>query len=675
MCGICGIFNIYSRGRAPYAVAHEMCSTLRHRGPDDQGVFARGPAALAMSRLSIIDLEGGHQPLPNEDRSIWIVYNGETYNSPELRQTLGKHHHFATRSDTEVLVHAYEEWGEEMLGRLRGMFAFAIWDDTRQSLLLARDRLGIKPLYYALAGDWLVFGSEIKALLRVPWLKRELDPAALHAYLTFNYIPAPMTIFRGVRKLPPGHLLRCGGGQLRVSRYWDLHPPSRWNAGAQPFDSAQDRHAAPLRGTTASAATDEQGCAHQLRDLLYDSVRAHLLSDVPVGVLLSGGIDSSAVTALAARAGGRIKTFSIGFEQKSFNELQAARLVAHAYGTDHHEEIVKPDAAALIERIAHHFDEPFADSSALPTFLVSQMAAREVKVVLSGDGGDEIFGGYMTYTADAIAESYQRIPLPLRRYLIEPLVARMPTSDEKNSLDYLAKRFVAGAHLPPLQRHHSFRVIFSEDDKRRLYDADWRASHALDDPISVLARYYDALDGRHYITKLQYVDTKTYLPDDILTKVDRMSMAHSLETRPPLLDHHVVEFAASLPSHMKVRGLRRKVVLRAAVGDLLPRPLLRRRKHGFSIPLAGWLRRELRPLLLDTLSPRAIRRCGIFDPAEVARVIDDHLAGRRDLSRNLWGLLMFMVWHERSRAAPAPSPVDPTMHSQGRLRHITERRA
>ena len=622
MCGICGICNIYSRGRAERALAADMCSTMRHRGPDDDGAFASGPCALAMARLSIIDLEGGHQPMPNEDRSAWIVYNGETYNAPDLREQLQHQHCFATRSDTEVLLHAYEQWGDDMLARLRGMFAFAIWDRPRRSLLLARDRLGIKPLYYAIAGDWLVFGSEIKALLQVPWLERSIDPEALHAYLTFNYIPAPMTIFRGVKKLPPGHLLRCGNGEVRVSRYWDLDCAPR-------------------------PVADEHECASELRQRLDDAVRAHLLSDVPVGVLLSGGIDSSAVTALAARSAGRVKTFSVGFEEKSFNELEAARLVARTYGTDHHEEILKPDAATLVERLVDCFDEPFADSSALPTFLVSQMAAREVKVVLSGDGGDEIFGGYMTYTADALAEIYQRIPRPLRRRVIEPLVARMPVSDEKNSLDYLAKRFVAGAHLPPLERHHSWRVIFTEADKQRLYAPDWRAAAGLEDPLAILERYYESLDGLHFITKLQYVDTKTYLPDDILTKVDRMSMAHSLETRPPLLDHHVVDYAASLPAHMKVRGLKRKIVLRRAVRDLLPEPLLRRRKHGFSIPLAAWLRRDLCPLLLDVLSPQAVRRTGIFDPAEVRHLISEHLAGRRDLSRNLWGLLIFMVWHQR----------------------------
>jgi asparagine synthase (glutamine-hydrolysing) len=609
-----------------------MCLTLRHRGPDDYGVFAAGPAAIGMTRLSIIDLAGGHQPIHNEDRSAWIVYNGETYNSPELRELLEHRHQFYTRSDTEVLLHAYEEWGQAMLDRLRGMFAFAIWDARRGSLLLARDRLGIKPLYYALAGDWLVFGSEIKAILRAPCVARELDSEALDAYLSFNYIPAPMSIFKGVRKLPAGHLLRCGRGEVRVAKYWDLD-------------------------CTPQQSADEEACAQQLRAILDDSVRAHLLSDVPIGVLLSGGVDSSAVTALAARNyRGRVKTFSVGFEEKSFNELQAARLVARTYGTDHHEDLVTPDAAALVERIVDHFDEPFADSSALPTFLVSQMAAREVKVVLSGDGGDETFAGYLTYTADALAETYQRLPALLRRCVIEPLVAHLPVSDEKVSLDYMAKRFVAGAHLPPLQRHHSWKVIFAEQDKRRLYARDWAAALRLEDPISILAGFYDSLDGANFITKLQYVDTKTYLPDDILTKVDRMSMAHSLETRPPLLDHHVVEYAASLPAHTKLRGMQRKVVLRRAVSDLLPAPLLRRRKHGFSIPLAAWLRRDLRSLVADALAPAALRRVGIFDDREVGRLVDDHWCGRRDLSRNIWGLLMFMIWHDRYMARP-PAPV------------------
>lgn len=654
MCGICGILNIRGRGRAEPELIAAMCATLRHRGPDDCGVFVNRHVAIGMTRLSIIDLAGGQQPLHNEDRSVWIVYNGETYNAPELREQLATSHRFYTRSDTEVLVHAYEEWGEEMLPRLRGMFAFAIWDESRQSLLLARDRVGIKPLYYALAGDWLVFGSEIKALLRAPSVKREIDPEALHAYLSFNYIPAPMTIFKGVRNLPPGHLLRCARAGVRIEKYWDLDCTPRASGDeqtARPFGP-------PWRRPSCLAT-----CARELRAILEDSVRAHLLSDVPVGVLLSGGIDSSAVTALAAlNSSGRVKTFSIGFEEKSFNELKAARTVAEIYGTDHHEDIVKPDAAALVERIVEHFDEPFADSSALPTFLVAQMAARQVKVVLSGDGGDETFAGYMTYTADAVAESYQRIPGFVRRRLIEPVVARLPVSDEKNSLDYLAKRFVAGAHLPPLERHHAWKLIFSEQEKRRLYAADWVDAASLGDPLSILAAFYDSRDGQPFVTKLQYVDIKVYLPDDILTKVDRMSMAHSLETRPPLLDHHVLEYAASLPAHMKLRGLQRKVILKRAVADLIPAPLLRRRKHGFSIPLAAWLRRDLRPLIEEALSPQALRRVGIFDPAEVARLLDDHLQARRDLSRNIWGLLMFTVWHERyMQRAAQPARAAPRM--------------
>jgi asparagine synthase (glutamine-hydrolysing) len=609
-----------------------MCAALRHRGPDDWGAFVNGAVAIGMTRLSIIDLARGQQPMHNEDRSVWVVYNGETYNAPGLREQLAASHRLYTRSDTEVLVHAYEEWGEKMLPRLRGMFAFAVWDEGRQSLLLARDRIGIKPLYYALAGDWLIFGSEIKALLCAPWVDRDMDPEALHAYLSFNYIPAPMTIFRGVRKLPPGHLLRCDRAGLTIDKYWDLDCAPR-------------------------AVGDERACARALRAILEDAVRAHLLSDVPVGVLLSGGIDSSAVTALAAlNSPGKVKTFSIGFKEKSWNELGAARAIAETYGTDHHEDIVKPDAAALVERIVEHFDEPFADSSALPTFLVAQMAARQVKVVLSGDGGDEIFAGYMTYTADVVAETYQRVPAILRRHLIEPAVARLPVSDEKNSLDYLAKRFVAGAHLPRLARHHTWKLIFGEQEKRRLYTADWVGAAGLHDPLSILAGFYDSRDGEHYLTKLQYVDIKTYLPDDILTKVDRMSMAHSLETRPPLLDHHVVQYAASLPARMKLRGLQRKVILKRAVADLVPPSLLRRRKHGFSIPLAAWLRRDLRSLIGDALSPAALRRAGIFDAAEVARLVQDHLQARRDLSRNIWGLLIFTVWHERyMRRAAAPA--------------------
>jgi asparagine synthase (glutamine-hydrolysing) len=644
MCGICGYLRLRNGAAVDPAVVYAMCRVMSHRGPDDEGVYIDANAGLGMRRLAVIDLRTGAQPMHNEDRTVWIVYNGETYNFQDLRRELeARGHRFRSRSDTEVILHGYEEWGEEVVRRLRGMFAFAIWDARRRRLLLARDRLGIKPLHIGVTDDFLVFGSEIKCLLCFPGIERRLDPAALSAYLTFNHVPAPMTIYRGIRKVLPGHLLVCDRDGVRDRAYWDVtfEPDPK-----------------------ISMAEAEE----RLLQLLEEAVRLRLVSDVPLGVLLSGGVDSSAVTALATRALGRpVKTFSVGFEEQSFNELEAARTVARLYETEHHEDILRPDAVGLLHDLVRYFDEPFADSSALPTFLVSKMARRDVTVALTGDGGDEVFAGYLTYAGDWAAEHYRRLPAVLRRGVIEPLVRRLPVSDAKQSLDYMAKRFVAGAHLPPLERHHSWRVICTEEVKRRLCPDLLTAG---DDPIALLRAHYERRDGadasgipfgcqrhpeRDFISRLQYVDLKTSLPDDMLVKVDRMSMANSLEARVPLLDHHLVEFAATLPSRFKLRGLRKKVILKRALRGLLPPEILRRKKHGFSVPMAAWLRGELREVAGDLLSGAEVGAAGLFDPAAVNALLEEHLAGRCDWSRNLWGLLVFAVWHREYMRSDFPS--------------------
>jgi asparagine synthase (glutamine-hydrolysing) len=594
-----------------------MNRQLAHRGPDSDGIFHEGGAALAASRLSIIDLDGGDQPIANEDSSVVVVQNGEIYNYRELREELERRgHRFATASDTEVLVHLYEEHGEGFAELLRGMFAVAIWDSRQRRLLLARDRFGIKPLYYRVAGGMLSFASELKAMLEQPGFSRRIDPRAVGAYLAFNSIPAPLTIFEEARKLPPGTLLSWRDGELRESRYARPQPPPAGRARRGPAEQL----------------------AAELRETLRDSVRAHLVADVPVGVLLSGGVDSAGITALAAgEQGGGVKTFSVGFEESSFDELDRARLVAQRYRTDHHEIVLRPDAVDLLPRLAEAFDEPFGDSSALPTYLVSELAAGEVKVALSGEGGDELFGGYYTYVADLLAPRLGRLAP-----LAAPLVEALPSSDSKVSFDYKAKRFVRAARLAPLERHHAWKEIFSPEARASLLGGEqgW-------DPVDLYRDRYAETEGAEQLARLQDVDLGIYLVDDLLVKTDRSSMAHSLELRVPFLDQRVAELALGLATPLKVRGLAKKRLLRRALGPLLPRQVLRGPKQGFSIPVAAWLRGPLEPFAREVLSPATLARQGCLDPATVTSLIERHCAGREDLSRQLWGLMAFTLWFER----------------------------
>jgi asparagine synthase (glutamine-hydrolysing) len=609
MCGICGIAS--TRGAVDPGRLAAMSATLVQRGPDSDGSYVEGAVGLAARRLAIIDLATGDQPISNEDGRITVVQNGEIYNYKELRHELERAgHRFSTRGDTEVLVHLYEEHGERFADRLRGMFAIALWDAERSRLLLARDRYGIKPLYYREVDGELAFASELRALPR-----GEIDLDALDAFLAFNSVPGPLTIFREVRKLQAGHVLTWQDGRSELLRY------------ARP---------APVRADEARG-DEEAELVEELRARLRDSVRAHLVSDVPVGVLLSGGIDSSVLAALAAEELSEpLRTFSIGFEERSFDELGDARLVAERYGTDHHELVLRPDAALLLPALADAFDEPFADSSALPTYLVSQLAAGEVKVALSGEGGDELFGGYYTYTADLLA---QRAGWTAR--FLRPVVERLPSSNAKVSFDYKAKRFVRAAHLPPLERHHGWKEIFSPDAR-----AELTGRSGAFDPLDLLRARFEETGEADLLARLQDVDLGIYLVDDLLVKTDRASMAHSLEARVPFLDSVVTNFALSLPRRHKVRGLKKKVLLRKAAEPLMPAELLRRRKRGFSIPAAAWLRGELEPFARETLSPAALRRQGFFRPDVVTRLLEDHVAGREDLSRQLWGLLAFTLWHE-----------------------------
>src|SRR6478672_6407445 len=587
-----------------------MSGTLVHRGPDSFGEFSDGDVALAARRLSIIDLETGDQPIANEDGTLHVVQNGEIYNYRELRYELERAgHHFRTHGDTEVMLHLYEEHGEQFAERLRGMFAVAIWDARRRRLVLARDRFGIKPLYYRAVDGELSFASELRALPR-----GEIDPDALEAFLAFNSIPAPLTIFREVRKLPPGHLLVWEDGRVDIRRF----------ARPAPIEEIREDEEAEL--------------VEELRSRLRDSVRAHLVSDVPVGVLLSGGVDSALLAALAAEESSEpLRTFSIGFEERSFDKLADARRVAERYGTQHRELVLRPDAALLLPALAEAFDEPFADSSALPTYLVSQLAAQDVKVALSGEGGDELFGGYYTYVADQLA-----LRAGGAARLARPLVERLPTSTARASFDYKAKRFVRGAHLPPLERHHAWKEIFSPEAR-----AELTGRHHHFDPVDAYRARYAETDGAELLARLQDVDRTIYLVDDLLVKTDRASMAHSLEARVPFLDPVVTNFALALPVRHRVSGLRKKVLLRKAVAPLVPNQIVRGKKRGFSIPAAAWLRGELEPFARETLSADALRRQGFFRPEAVTTLIDRHVAGKDDLSRQLWGLLAFTLWYER----------------------------
>jgi asparagine synthase (glutamine-hydrolysing) len=624
VCGICGVLALDGRAVDPGWV-NAMASRLVHRGPDSAGELARGPVALGVRRLAIIDIAGGDQPIANEDGRIHVVQNGEIFNFGELRRELeAAGHRFATASDTEVLVHLYEEEGPGFVARLRGMFALALWDEDRRRLVLARDRFGIKPLFVHQTSTRLAFASELSSLAELPGLAREVDPDALNAFLTFNSVPGPLAIYRGCRKLLPGHVLVAENGAVREERY----------ARPAPAPEAEIR----ADGRAALGA--------ELLERLRGSVRAHLIADVPVGVLLSGGIDSSLITALAAQeAGDRLHTFSIGFAERSFDELEYARAVAERYGTAHEELVVAPSAVELLPRLCRLLDEPLGDSSALPTYLVCELAAATVKVVLSGEGGDELFGGYQPYAADGLARWLGRVA-PVAR----PLVERLPSADGRVPLDYRAKRFVRAASLPPLERHHGWKEIFSPDVRAELLRAEYGSGA---DPLAAHRARFAETEGAEALARLQDVDLGPYLVDDLLVKTDRMSMAHSLEARVPFLDPVVAELAHALPRRERVRGLQTKRLLRHAGRDLLPPAVAGGAKRGFSIPAARWLREDMAEFTREVLAPEVLDRHGFFAAEPVRRLIDEHETRREDHSRQLWGLLSFTLWWESHGTAHA----------------------
>jgi asparagine synthase (glutamine-hydrolysing) len=623
VCGIVGIVHS-DRSDVDRALLGRMCEAIRHRGPDDDGFYLNGSVGLGMRRLSIIDVKGGHQPIHNQDRTAWIVFNGEIYNYRELREKLEKlGHTFYTNSDTEAIVHAYDRYGNDCPKHLRGMFAFAIWDERTEEMFLARDRVGKKPILYAQVNGQFVFGSEFSALLQHPDIGRDIDTEALHHYLSFMCVPAPLTAYRAIRKLEPGHSLRWRKGEIRIERYW------------QPDFSQKIK-------------ISEEEAGERALEILRDAVKVRLMSEVPLGAFLSGGIDSSAVVALMSEVSSEpVKTFSIGFEEQDFSELHHARRVAEHVGADHHEFVVRPDALEVLPTLVEHYGEPYADSSAIPTYYVARETRKHVTVALNGDGGDESFAGYERYAAMRLAENYRRIPAVLRHSLVQPAIGLIPSSQIRRSRARDMKRFVEAASLPKVERYLRMVSVFDSAAKESLYSDDFLHETEYLRSVELLNPWFERANGAGIVDATLMADIMTYLPNDLLVKVDIASMAVSLEARSPFLDHHVIEFAARLPERYKLRGLTTKYLLKRMLRKLLPEENLSRRKMGFGVPLGHWFRGQLQPFLRETvLSETALKR-GLFKANVVKQMVELHTRGERDYSHQLWTLLMLELWFQR----------------------------
>ena len=618
MCGIAGFIAPREADKLSKAeLLNRMCSIIAHRGPDDQGTMIDRQAALGMRRLSIIDLAGGHQPLSGCDKAVSVVFNGEIYNFRELQRDLeARGHRYHTNSDTESIAHAYEEYGADCVKHLRGMFALAIWDARTDKLFIARDRVGKKPLYYTLTPQGtFVFGSELKCLLEHPEVEREINLEALDAYLTFGYVPDPLTIFRDIHKLPAGSRLTFAGGRITVEQYWDFN--------FEPFESL-----------------DENEYLEELRRLLDEAVRLRLVSDVPLGAFLSGGVDSSTVVGLMAQAMTQpVKTFSIGFNEDSYSELKYARVTAKHFNTDHHEFIVTPDICHIVDELVWHFDEPFADSSAIPTYMVSKLAREHVTVALSGDGGDELFAGYTRYVVDRQRSGFAKLPRVLREGVMQPLSRNLPHGAR-------GRNYLHNIALEPLDRYLDSISTFTSLTRRSLYSVEFgKRLHERDEMLMQFRNYAAQIHTGDAVDPLLYLDSRTYLPGDILTKVDRMSMAVSLEARVPLLDHKLIEFVTRIPAALKLKGLTTKHIFKQAVRGLIPDELLDRPKQGFGVPIPQWINSELRGRIRETLTEKQTQQRGYFDPGYVNLMLDEHEKHRRDHSAQLWSLFMFELWH------------------------------
>jgi asparagine synthase (glutamine-hydrolysing) len=626
MCGIAGFLNFDSAQKADYGLLQEMCNAIVHRGPDDDGMYIDGQVGLGMRRLSIIDLEGGHQPLFNEDKSLCIVFNGEIYNHRELRDELiRKGHTYQTQSDTESILHLYEEMGEECLSKLRGMFAFAIWDRSNRRLFLARDRVGIKPLFVYTDSERLLFASEMKSILRYPGLVRAIDWQAFDSYFSMSYITAPRTIYRGIAKVMPGHYLLWQNGTLRTEQYWDLH----------------------YRPNCVASSEDLQ---EQLLDLLREATQLHLVSDVPVGLFLSGGIDSASLAAIMSESLSEpVKTFTIGFggTVAGFeDERPFARLVADRNGATHQELEVLPQVEEVIRHIVSGFDEPFADDSSIPTYYVSELTSRYVKVALSGLGADELLGGYERYLGFSLSESYASVPQWLRR-MVSHIAGRLLEAKGEGGEDLnRLRRFLQSADLPPAQRYYAYRELLRHERRAALLSEDVRKEIDFSQCENECARYYHLPNASEPLDKAMYQDVKVYLPDDLLANTDRMSMLHSLEVRVPFLDHKLMEFCATIPSGLKVRGLQKKYLFKQAAASLLPKQILHKKKQGFVGPMAQWLRHDLRDYVRDTLSEAALKKHGYFSLDGVELILDEHFSNRKRHDTLIWALLVFQAWYQ-----------------------------
>ncbi len=638
MCGITGWINLKQSDTRDHteAVLHSMCERIVHRGPNSEGVWMDDTVALGMRRLSVIDLHTGDQPVFSEDKSVVVMMNGELYNYREVRADLEKRgHKFVTKSDTEILPHLYEEYGEDLLDHLNGMFAFTLWDTRKKKLIIARDRFGEKPLYYGVFDGKLLYASEPKAILAHPSVKAELNLDAMRHYLSYDYVPAPHSIYKGIYKLPAAHVLTVENGDVKTRRYWNL-------------TFSKNGHAPSL-----------ENAASELKDLLSDAVRMRLVADVPLGVLLSGGVDSSTIAAFATQhATETVKTFSIGFTEDSFDETKYARQVAAHLGTDHHEEILSvAKAAELISDIGTWLDEPMSDGSLIPTYLLARFVRKHVTVALGGDGGDELFAGYPMYYAHKVAKVYSSVPGFVRTGVIEPLVRSLPVSMKNLSFEYKAKRFVRASNYDTITRHHSWFGSFTPDEQKNLL-----TEHALNNSNGdIYAGARDLLkrcDASSEIEQMQYLDMNFYMAEDILTKVDRASMAVSLETRAPFLDPRVGQFAASVPLDYKLRGSKGKHILKKSVEGLLPPAILHRSKKGFGIPIAEWLKTRLNPLMNDMLAPARLKSQGLFESDYVQKLITEHENGVASHHKQLWTMLVFQLWHDNflTPGTQEPSP-------------------
>ena len=622
MCGIAGVVYTEAQASVDRGLVERMCESMRHRGPDGAGYVLKGSIGLGMRRLAVIDLVSGDQPIYNEDESIVVVFNGEIYNFQELREMLqGRGHRFRTCSDTEVIVHLYEEYGEACVERLRGMFAFALWDSNEDKLVLARDRLGVKPLYYYSDPQGLRFGSEIKAILQDRSVPRLVNLDGIDQMFTWGFMIPPATCFQGVRELPPACLLTCVRGRINITRYWDLH-----FAVAQPYD-------------------EESACEDLLR-MLREAVRIRMISDVPLGAFLSGGIDSSLIVALMSEFSERpVKTFSIGFDEPTFSELPWARQVAEQYRTEHHEFVVKPDVPDILPKLVRHHDTPFYDSSAIPTYYLSQMARQHVTVALSGDGGDELFAGYNVYLAAKAARLYQRVPRWARERVLAPLCKYVPESTRYINTGRVVREFTHAAALDPDARYARWASKVKAETRAQLYADPYLVSRLSYSDGRAFSDLLQSQEGTGELARLLYLDTKGELPGDILVKIDRMSMATSLEVRSPLLDHPLFEFAASLPDRAKLKGWTTKFLLRKVASRYLPSNLLKRRKHGFSVPLDRWFRHELSSYVQEVLLDPLTQSRQYFRQEMVKQMLRSHMEGKIGYGREIWLLLTFEIWH------------------------------